>query len=176
MNEWEHLVQRWEVLANDILNDAVKRQILLDMDPAGIRVQLTLAGHSSYEALRSAIMSYLVASRDWNATANPSDTTSTPMEVDALTREERLWQDTEEARRRQSWQDLLRVWQDGTLREGIAGTAKEHPLEGRPTARDRAKERPRAKVAARAMAKVNSVCEERVAHGKWTGSGIVWTM
>ena len=84
LNEWEHLVQRWEALANDTLNDAVKRQILLDMAPAGIRVQLTLAGHSSYEALRSAIMSYLVASRDWNATANPSDSTSTPMEVDAL--------------------------------------------------------------------------------------------
>ena len=62
LNEWEHLVQRWEVLANDILNDAVKRQILLDMAPVGIRVQLTLAGHSSYETLRSAIMSYLVAS------------------------------------------------------------------------------------------------------------------
>ena len=76
-NEWEHLVQRWEVLANDILNDAVKRQILLDMAPAGIRVQLTLTGHSSYEALRSAIMSYLVVSRDWNATANPSDSSST---------------------------------------------------------------------------------------------------
>ena len=30
-------------------------------------------------------MSYLVASRDWNATVNPSDSTSTPMEVDALT-------------------------------------------------------------------------------------------
>ena len=78
LNEWEHLVQRWEVLANDILNDAVKRQILLDMAPAGIRVQLTLAGHTNYEALRSAIMSYLVASRDWNATVNPSDSTSTP--------------------------------------------------------------------------------------------------
>ena len=30
-NEWEHLVQRWEILATDLLNDAVKRQILLDM-------------------------------------------------------------------------------------------------------------------------------------------------
>ena len=85
LNEWEHLVQRWEVLASDILNDAVKRQIILDMAPAGIRVQLKLARHSSYEALRSAIMQYLVASRDWNATANPSASTSTPMEVDALT-------------------------------------------------------------------------------------------
>ena len=66
--EWEHLVQRWEVLANDTLNDAVKRH----MAPAGIRVQLTLARHASYRALRSAITSYLVASRDWNATANPS--------------------------------------------------------------------------------------------------------
>ena len=51
LNEWEHLVQRWEVLANDILNDAVKRQILLDMAPASIRVQLTLAGLPGYEAL-----------------------------------------------------------------------------------------------------------------------------
>ena len=30
-------------------------------------------------------MQYLVASRDWNATANPSASTSTPIEVDALT-------------------------------------------------------------------------------------------
>ena len=78
-------MQRWEVLASDILNDAVKRQILLDMAPAGIPVQLTLAGHSNCEALRSAIMSYLAASQDWNATANPSDSTSMPVEVDALT-------------------------------------------------------------------------------------------
>ena len=35
---------------------------------------------------------------------------------------------------------------------GIAGTAKEHPKEDRPTARDRVKERPRAKVPARVMA------------------------
>ena len=69
-------------LGNNILNDAVRSS---DMAPAGIRVQLTLAGHTNYEALRSAIMSYLVASRDWNATVNPSDSTSTPMEVDALT-------------------------------------------------------------------------------------------
>ena len=32
LNEWKHLVQRWEVLANDILNDAVKRQILLTVE------------------------------------------------------------------------------------------------------------------------------------------------
>ena len=55
-NEWEHLVQRWKVLDNDILNDAVKRQILLDMAPSRIWAQLTLARHSNYEALRSAIM------------------------------------------------------------------------------------------------------------------------
>ena len=34
---------------------------------------------------------------------------------------------------------------------GIAGTAKGHLMEGRLMARDRAKERPRAKVAARAV-------------------------
>ena len=82
LNEREHLVQRWEVLANDILNDAVKRQILIDMAPAGIRVQLTLAGHSNCEALRSAIMLYFVASQDWNATTGTSDSTPAPMEVD----------------------------------------------------------------------------------------------
>ena len=31
LNEWVHLVQRWEVLASDLLNDAVRRQILLEM-------------------------------------------------------------------------------------------------------------------------------------------------
>ena len=49
-NKWGHLAQRWEVPANDILNDAVKRQILLDMAPAGIRVQLTLAGHHALDS------------------------------------------------------------------------------------------------------------------------------
>ena len=49
LNEWERFAQLWEVLANDILNDVVKRQIPLDMAPAGIRVQLTFAGHSNYE-------------------------------------------------------------------------------------------------------------------------------
>ena len=85
LNEWEHLVQRWEVLANDNLSDTVKRQILLDMAPSGIRVHLTLVGHSNYEALRSAVISYFVASRDWNATVGTSDSTPAPMEVDALT-------------------------------------------------------------------------------------------
>ena len=48
LNQWEHLVQRWEILASDLLDEAVKRQILLDMAPLGLRVQLTLAGHQSY--------------------------------------------------------------------------------------------------------------------------------
>ena len=52
LNEWAHLVQRWEIFTSDLLNDAVKRQILLDIAPLGIRVQLTLAGHQSYETLR----------------------------------------------------------------------------------------------------------------------------
>ena len=58
LHEWEHLVQRWEILASDHLNDAVKRRILLDTALLGIRVQLTLAGHQSYETLSAAIMSY----------------------------------------------------------------------------------------------------------------------
>ena len=45
VNEWEHLVRRWEVWTSDMLNGAVKRQILLNTAPAGIRVQLSLAGH-----------------------------------------------------------------------------------------------------------------------------------
>ena len=31
LNEWVHLVQRWEVLASDLLNDAVIRQICLEL-------------------------------------------------------------------------------------------------------------------------------------------------
>ena len=70
------------------LNDAVKRQIPLGMALAGIRVQLTLAGHQSNETLRSAIMSYLVASRDWDSTAGTPSSAGAPLvpvEVDALT-------------------------------------------------------------------------------------------
>ena len=88
MNEWEHVVQGWEVLANDLLSDAVKRQILLDVVPPGNRVQLTFAGHQSYDTLRSAIMSYLFPSPVWDATAgrrNPASAPPVPMEVDALT-------------------------------------------------------------------------------------------
>ena len=84
LNEWEHLVQRWEILTSDLLNDAVKRQILLDMAPSGIRVELTLAGHQSYETF----MSYLVASRDWDVTAGTPSSDGAPpvpMEVAALT-------------------------------------------------------------------------------------------
>ena len=138
LNEWEHLVQRWEVLANDILNDAVKRQILLVMAPAGIRVQLTLAGHTNYEALRSAIMSYLVASRDWNATVNPSNSTSTPMEVDTLTPPRRKAKGGDKGSgkkgsgktQRKPADDkngkicLLRVRQAGTLREGLLESSR----------------------------------------------------
>ena len=50
LNEWDHLVQRQEILASDLLNDAVKRQIR-------VRVQLTLAGHRSYKTMRAAMMS-----------------------------------------------------------------------------------------------------------------------
>ena len=146
LNEWEHLVQRWDVLANDILNDAVKRQVLLDMAPAGVRVQLTLAGHTNYEALRSAIMSYLVASRDWNATVNPSDSTSTPMEVDALTppRRQGLGEDAEETGWRQDWQDLLR--------EGLLESSR---------AKASGKGKTKGKGGGKGSGKVNSVHEEQ---------------
>ena len=88
LNEWEHLVQRCEILASDLLDDAINRQILLDMAPPGIRIQPTLAGHQSYELLRSAIMSYLIACRDWNATSrtrSPTGASPVPKEVHALT-------------------------------------------------------------------------------------------
>ena len=160
LNEWEHLVQRWEVLFNDILNDAVKRQILLDMAPAGIRVQLTLAGHTNYETLRSAIMSYLVASRDWNASVNPSDSTSTPMEVDALTPPRRKAKGGDKGSgKKGSGKTQQRKAASWDTTRGIAGIVKGR-LRENTTARHRVKERQRAKAVARA-GNVNSVFEEQ---------------
>ena len=87
LQSWEFEVQRWETLAGDVLNDAVKRQILLEMAPQNIRVQLTLAGHSTYVALRAALLSYLVNARDWSqaAASHQSHQGPAPMDVDALT-------------------------------------------------------------------------------------------
>ena len=66
LQDWELLVGRWESMANDVLNDSVKRQILLEQAPANIRLQLTLAGRPDYPTLRGALLTYLMNSRDWN--------------------------------------------------------------------------------------------------------------
>ena len=173
LNGWEHLVQRWEVLANDILNDAVERQILLDMAPAGIRVQLTLAGHSSYEALRSAIMSYLVASRDWNATANPSDSTSTPMEVDALTPPRRKAKGDAKGSGKKGFGKTQRKSGDDKAGKTcyVCGKSGHHARDCRnrqgasdersPDGKGSSKGRTKCKGGGKGNGKVNSVCEER---------------
>ena len=48
LTAWEQKIDKWETLAQDILNDAIKRQILIEQAPAGIRVHLTLQGHRTY--------------------------------------------------------------------------------------------------------------------------------
>ena len=46
LQDWELLVHRWENMANDVLNDSVKRQILLEQSPASIRI----AAHSGWSS------------------------------------------------------------------------------------------------------------------------------
>lgn len=65
LQEWELRVSRWEVLAPNTLNDAVKRQILIAQSPAQVR-------------LRNVVLAYLVSVRTWFA-----DQQRTPMDVGA---------------------------------------------------------------------------------------------
>ena len=83
LQNWELLISKWETMSEDLLNESVKRQILLEQAPPVIRVQLTLQGHTSYDALRTAVLGYLVNARDWSSGQPASSGTS--MEVDALT-------------------------------------------------------------------------------------------
>ena len=88
LQEWEQKISKWETMADDILNDSVKRQILLEMSPPSVRMQLTMQAHPSYQALKTALMSYLMNTRDWNETSKQrggSSSGAAPMEVDALT-------------------------------------------------------------------------------------------
>ena len=64
--EWEQKVVKWEGLASDLLNDAVKRQVLVAQAPPNLRVHLALQGHTNYTALRDSLMEYVVNSKDWS--------------------------------------------------------------------------------------------------------------
>ena len=164
LNEWEHLVQRWEVLANDILNDAVKRQILLDMAPLR---QPSSADLGRRLELRSFALSDHVVPRRFTGLERDSghiglrssangggraDTTASQGQRRQGLGEEGLWQAAEEASRRQDPQDLLRVRQAGTPREGLREPTGGRLRESR-MARHLVRERSKAKAVARATAK-----------------------
>lgn len=51
LQDWELLTSKWETMSEDILNESVKRQILMEQAPHVIRVQLTLQGHTDYDTL-----------------------------------------------------------------------------------------------------------------------------
>ena len=100
LNELEHLVQRWEALATDILNDAVKRQIFL----ADISWALELRGPALGDHViprrltRLECDSQSLGLRFNTNGGGRTDTAATQMRCQGL-REEGLWQDTEEVRR-----------------------------------------------------------------------------
>ena len=85
LQDWELLTSKWEALASDLLNDAIRRQILLEQSPPQIRVQLTMQNHDSYLALRRALLGYLVNSRDWSRQDAARDAGPQPMDVGAIT-------------------------------------------------------------------------------------------
>ena len=89
LQEWQLQVQRWESLAVDMLNDAVKRQILLEQSPHAIRSQLMMHNHALYAELRPAVLSFVVSSWDWSSQPSRRQqrggaSGTAPMEVDAL--------------------------------------------------------------------------------------------
>ena len=141
-----------EALANDILNDAVKRQILLDMAHAGILVQLTLAGHK------------LCAQRSCRTSSHYGTGTRQRAHRTPLQRQRRWTRRHHRARGRRSLTSRRRSPQ--TIRpartathaaswdteRGTAGTDRVRLRESR-MARHLVRERPKAKAVARATAK-----------------------
>ena len=92
IKDWELLVAKWETMASDVLNDAVKRQILQEQAPTAIRLQVMMQGHVAYGDMRRAVLSYVVTARDWSAPQltqpqhkNTKQHGSDPMDVDAIT-------------------------------------------------------------------------------------------
>ena len=75
-------------MASDLLNDAVKRQVLQEQAPAAIRLQIMMQGRDNYDRMSNAVLGYVVSSRDWSSQARaqqPKNYGSDPMDVDAIT-------------------------------------------------------------------------------------------
>ena len=88
LKDWELQVSKWESMASDLLNDAVKRQVLQEQAPAAIRLQIMMQGHDAYDRMHNAVLGYVVSSRDWSSQARaqqPKNYGSDPLDVDAIT-------------------------------------------------------------------------------------------
>ena len=84
LKDWELQVTRWESMAGEKLNDMVKRQILQEQAPHGIRMQLLLQTFIDYDDMRTTVITYVVTARDWAKTLGPKNPYA--MEVDAMTK------------------------------------------------------------------------------------------
>ena len=85
LKDWELTVSRWESMAGEKLNDQVKRQILQERAPHGIRMQLLLQTFLDYDDMRTTVLNFVVTSRDWAKTLGKQPN-SHAMDVDAITK------------------------------------------------------------------------------------------
>ena len=81
--QWKREVRRWEQITNDFLPDSVQCTVLLENAPSHVRAQLALQGHTTSEALETAILSYLGVQRFLQQSGGGGAST---MEVDAVTK------------------------------------------------------------------------------------------
>ena len=51
---------KWESMASDTLNEAVKRQVLQEQAPTAIRMQLMMQGLDNYEDMRKVVLGYVL--------------------------------------------------------------------------------------------------------------------
>ena len=86
LKDWELTVTRWESMAGEKLNDQVKRQILQEQAPHGIRMQLLLQNFIDYDDMRTTVLNFVVTSRDWAKTLGKQQNPNNAMDVDAITK------------------------------------------------------------------------------------------
>ncbi len=85
LKDWELTVNRWESMAGEKLNDQVKRQILQEQAPHGIRMQLLLQTFLDYDDMRTTVLNFVVTSRDWAKTLGKPPNPHA-MDVDAISK------------------------------------------------------------------------------------------
>ena len=81
VTQWEQKIAEFEKLSRDTLSDIIRRAIITERAPSGVRQHLLVNAQSlsSYPLVRAAIENYVTVGRSWPATSGQA-----PMEIDPL--------------------------------------------------------------------------------------------